>query len=63
LNCHITDYAAACYFFDFLMEGSLDSYTGKYTINNSPEEIDQRSQASSKFGSLMDDQQAPHQRS
>jgi hypothetical protein len=45
------------------MEGSLDSYTGKYTINNSPEEIDQRSQASSKFGSLMDDQQAPHQRS
>lgn len=21
LNCHMTDYAAACYFFDFLMEG------------------------------------------
>lgn len=51
----MTDYAAACFFFDFLMEGNLDSYTGKYTINNSPDEIDERSLNSSRFeGSLMD---------
>lgn len=24
LNCYMTDYAAACYFFDFLMEGTID---------------------------------------
>ena len=42
----MTDYAAACFFFDFLMEGTLDQFTGRYTINNSPEELDQRSQAS-----------------
>ena len=40
LNCYITDYSAACYFFDFLMEGTLDNYTGKYMINNSPEEVE-----------------------
>jgi hypothetical protein len=34
LNCGMTDYAAACYFFDFLMEGKLDQFTGKYTIDN-----------------------------
>jgi len=33
LNCGMTDYASACYFFDFLMEGKLDQFTGKYTIN------------------------------
>lgn len=51
LNCQMTDYSAACYFFDFLMEGTLDQYTGKYTINNSPEEIDNRSETSSRLGS------------
>lgn len=35
INCHITDYAAVAYFFDFLMEGELDPFTGKYTIDNS----------------------------
>lgn len=34
LNCHMTDYSAACYFFHFLMEGQLDQLTGKYTVNN-----------------------------
>lgn len=34
LNCQMTDYAAACSFFDFLMEGNIDQLTGKYTINN-----------------------------
>ena len=50
LNCHMTDYAAACYFFDFLMEGQLDPLTGKYTINNSPEEQSERSRLSSRHG-------------
>jgi hypothetical protein len=49
LNCHMTDYAAACFFFDFLMEGTLDSLTGKYIISNSPEEISERSRVSSKL--------------
>lgn len=43
LNCYMTDYSAACTFFDFLMEGSIDQYTGKYTINNAPEEQEARS--------------------
>ena len=43
LNCHMTDYAAACCFFDFMMEGQLDPLTGKYTINNSPDEMSNRS--------------------
>jgi len=30
LNCGMTDYAAACYFFDFLMEGKMDQFTGHY---------------------------------
>lgn len=34
LNCQMTDYAAACSFFDFLMEGKIDQLTGRYTINN-----------------------------
>ena len=34
LNCNLSDYAAACLFFDFLMEGKHDAMTGKYTINN-----------------------------
>jgi hypothetical protein len=38
LNCHLTDYAASVFFFDFLMEGTLDPFTGKYTINDSPED-------------------------
>jgi hypothetical protein len=54
LNCHMTDYASACYFFDFLMEGQLDQFTGKYTINNSPDEMDSRSQASSRLGGSSD---------
>ena len=33
LNCNLTDYASACFFFDFLMEGKLDQITGKYEIN------------------------------
>ena len=33
LNCGLTDYATACFFFDFLMEGKLDQFTGKYTID------------------------------
>ena len=44
INCHMTDYAAICYFFDFLMEGKLDQYTGQYTIDRSLE--DGRSQMS-----------------
>jgi len=52
----MTDYAAACTFFDFLMEGTIDPFTGKYTINNSPEEVDERSQNSSRYGSLLDDE-------
>lgn len=39
LNCSLSDYGAACYFFDFLMEGTLDQFTGRYVINNSPDEI------------------------
>lgn len=49
LNCHMTDYAAACFFFDFLMEGQLDPMTGKYLINNSPEELSERSVRSSQL--------------
>ena len=45
----MTDYAAACYFFDFLMEGQLDALTGKYMINNSPDEISERSRTSSRI--------------
>lgn len=33
LNCGMTDYASACFFFDFLMEGKLDQFTGKYYID------------------------------
>jgi IQ domain-containing protein H len=36
LNCGLTDYATSCAFFDFLMEGKLDQFTGKYTIDNNP---------------------------
>lgn len=32
INCHLTDYAAICFFFDFLMEGALDQFTGQYKI-------------------------------
>lgn len=32
LNCQLTDYAAACFFFDILMEGELDKETGDYEI-------------------------------
>lgn len=34
LNCGLTDYSAACLFFDFLMDGKLDQFTGKYQIDN-----------------------------
>ena len=50
LNCSLTDYGAACYFFDFLMEGELDPLTGKYTINNSPDDMSERSRLSSQIG-------------
>ena len=50
LNCHMTDYAASCYFFDFLMEGEIDPFTGKYTINNSPDQQMSRSHLSSRIG-------------
>lgn len=50
LNCSLTDYGAACYFFDFLMEGELDPLTGKYTINNSPDDMSERSKLSSQLG-------------
>ena len=53
LNCYLTDYAAACYFFDFLMEGQLDPFTGKYTISNAPEDLEERSQTSSRFGNSL----------
>jgi len=58
----MTDYAAACFFFDFLMEGQLDPLTGKYTINNSPDELSERSRLSSRHG--QDEQSAiKHQNS
>jgi hypothetical protein len=56
----MTDYAAACCFFDFLMEGQIDPFTGRYTINNSPEEVEDRSQNSSRFVSLMEDEKPRH---
>jgi len=34
INCYLSDYAAVCFFFDFLMEGSLDQFTGQYSIDN-----------------------------
>lgn len=55
LSCNMSDYAAACCFFDFLMDGQLDQFTGKYTINNSLEEIEERSHTSSRIGSLHGD--------
>lgn len=43
INCGLTDYASACYFFDFLMvifttflfnqEGTMDHLTGSYQID------------------------------
>ena len=62
LNCNMTDYAASCYFFDFLMEGSLDPLTGKYSINNSPDELSERSRISSRLGD-EDDSPLKKQRS
>ena len=54
LNCHMTDYASSCYFFDFLMEGKLDQLTGKYTINNPNKSVfgggDSTNDGSSKSG-------------
>lgn len=55
LNCSLTDYAAASFFFDFLMEGNIDQLTGRYTINNGE---DTRSQNSSKYGSIMEEQKS-----
>jgi hypothetical protein len=51
LNCSMTDYSSACYFFDFLMDGKLDQFTGQYSINNSPDEQSDRSLNSSRQGS------------
>ena len=41
INCHLTDYSAACYFFDFLMEGRMDKFTGQYQVevHRDPDEI------------------------
>ncbi len=58
----MTDYAAACYFFDFLMEGQLDPLTGKYTVNNSPDEMSERSRLSSRHG-IDNDSPMKHQSS
>jgi hypothetical protein len=33
LNANMTDYAAAVFFFDILMEGELDKETGDYEIS------------------------------
>lgn len=33
INCYLTDFAATCFFFWFLMEGQFDQYTGQYTID------------------------------
>ena len=32
INCHLTDYASVTFFFDFLMEGQMDQFTGQYAI-------------------------------
>ena len=55
LNCNMTDYAASCYFFDFLMEGTLDQFTGRYTSNNGPDDQESRSRTSSRLGGMSDD--------
>jgi hypothetical protein len=54
LNCYLSDYAAACFFFDFLMEGTLDPLTGRYMINNSPDELSERSRMSSRINKDAD---------
>ena len=38
LNANMTDYAAAVFFFDILMEGELDKETGDYEISLGGEE-------------------------
>lgn len=40
INCHMTDYAAACFNFDLLMEGKLDEYTGQYYVEMKKEPED-----------------------
>lgn len=35
VNCWLTDCAAACVFFDFLMDGRLDPQTGMYAVDQS----------------------------
>jgi len=34
LNCHMTDYAAACYFFDFLMVSNYNFINNNYRREN-----------------------------
>lgn len=41
INCWLTDYAATCIFFDFLMDGRLDNQTGTYTIDQNNDKMQQ----------------------
>lgn len=50
LNCNLSDYSAACSFFDFLMDGKLDTLTGKYTVHNPNKSV----MGSTQDGSRMD---------
>ena len=36
----MTDYSSVCYFFDFLMEGKIDPFTGSYFIEDFPDEAE-----------------------
>jgi hypothetical protein len=41
INCCLTDYAAACFHFDLLMEGRIDKFTGQYfvEVQRDPDEL------------------------
>lgn len=41
INCNLSDYAAACFHFDLLMEGRIDKYTGQYfvEVQRDPDEL------------------------
>lgn len=59
INCHLTDYAAVCFFFDFLMEGNLDQFTGTYKIEKYD---DSKSTISDKTLSFNHDITSPAQK-
>ena len=44
INCHLTDYAAATFNFDLLMEGKLERQTGQYfvEVEREPEDITEK---------------------